>query len=102
MILHIATFNWRENVTTDAVEALTVALTAMADGIPELRSYVCGPGLGIRPGADYGVAAIVDDAAALEAYLNSPLHLEVYQQHLGEMIAERSAVQLPLSNGSLS
>jgi hypothetical protein len=102
MILHIATFNWREHVTADAVEALTTALKTMADGIPELRSYVCGAGLGIRPGADYGVAAIVDDAAALEAYLNSPLHTEVYQRHLGEMIAERSAVQLPLSSGSFS
>src|SRR5690554_6801129 len=102
MILHLATFSWRDHVTADDVSALTDALTTMADGIPELRSYVCGAGLGLRPGADYGVAAIVDDAAALEAYLNSPLHTEVYQQHLGEMIAERSAVQLPLASGSLS
>ena len=102
MILHIATFSWRDSVTADAVDALTAALSTMAGSIPELRSYVCGPALGIRPGADYGVAAIVDDAAALEAYLNAPLHTEVYQQHLGEMIAERSAVQLPLSSGSLS
>lgn len=102
MILHIATFSWRDDVTADAVSALTAALTSMAEGIPELRSYVCGAGLGLRPGADYGVAAIVDDAAALEAYLNSPLHAEVYQQHLGEMIAERSAVQLPLASGSLA
>lgn len=103
MILHIATFRWQDDVTPDAVSALTEALTAMAAGIPELRSYVCGEGLGLRPGgADYGVAAIVDDAAALDVYLDSPAHAEVYQKHLGAMIAERSAMQLPLSSGTLS
>ncbi len=103
MILHLATFRWRDDVTADAVTALTEALNTMAAGIPELRSYVCGEGLGLRPGgADYGVAAIIDDAAALEAYLASPLHLEVYEQHLGKMIAERSAIQLPLTSGELA
>lgn len=102
MILHLATFRWREGVTADAVTALTEALTTMAAGIPELRSYVCGEGLGLRPGgADYGVAAIVDDQAALDAYLDSPAHAEVYQQQLGDMIAERSAIQLPISGGAL-
>lgn len=103
MILHMATFRWKKEVTADAVTALTEALNTMARGIPELRSYVCGAGLGLRPGgADYGVAAIVEDAAALEAYLNSPLHLEVYEKHLGKMIEERSAVQLPLASGTLT
>lgn len=103
MILHLATFRWRDDITADAVSALTEALTTMAAGIPELRSYVCGEGLGLRAGgADYGVAAIVDDAAALEAYLNSPLHSAVYEQHLVEMIAERSAIQLPLTSGVLA
>jgi hypothetical protein len=103
MILHLATFRWREDVTADAVSALTDALKTMAAGIPELRSYVCGEGLGLRPGgADYGVAAIVDDAAALDAYLNSPLHKDVYDKHLGVMIAERAAIQLPLESGSLT
>lgn len=103
MILHIATFSWRDSVTPEAVSALTESLTIMAAGIPELRSYVCGDNLHLRPGgADYGVAAIVDDAEALAAYLESPLHKAVYDKHLGGMIAERSAVQLPLTEGTFS
>ena len=75
----------------------------MAAGIPALRSYVCGDNLHLRPGgADYGVAAIVDDAEGLAAYLDSPLHKAVYDKHLGSMIAERSAAQLDLAQGTLS
>jgi hypothetical protein len=103
MILHLALFSWRDDVTPDAVAALTEALTEMAAGIPELRSYVCGDNLHVRPGgADYAVAAVVDDEAALERYLDSPLHKAVYDKHLGGMIAERSAAQLPLATGNLS
>ena len=103
MILHLATFRWSDDVTDDRVEALTAALRSMAEALPMLRSYVCGPTLGVRPGGtDYAVAAIVDDADALTAYLDSPEHKAVYENHLGGMIAERSAAQLPLTDGAFS
>ena len=61
MILHIATFRWKDDVTESDVTELTASLLRMAAEIPELRSYVVGPNLHLRPGgADYGVAAIVD------------------------------------------
>ncbi|MGN6503103.1 MAG: Dabb family protein [Pseudolysinimonas sp.] len=102
MILHIASFRWKDEVTPDDVAALTDALRSMAAGISELRSSVCGENLRLRPGADYGVAAIVEDAAALGAYLDSEAHKQVYETYLGWMIAERSAAQLPVSeSGSL-
>ncbi|WP_448003109.1 Dabb family protein [Agromyces bauzanensis] len=101
MILHIATFRWKDGVTEADVTELTESLMRMAAGIPELRSYAAGPNLHLRPaGADYGVAAIVDDAAGLDAYLDHPAHQAVYEQSLGRMIAERAAVQLPISQGS--
>src|SRR3546814_613205 len=101
MILHLAAFRWKDDVTPADVAALTEALRAMAAAIPELRSYECGESLRLRPGgADYGVAAIVDDEAGLSAYLDSAAHVEVYDKHLGRMIAERSAVQLPLGEGA--
>ncbi|MDQ2661060.1 MAG: Dabb family protein [Actinomycetota bacterium] len=100
MILHIATFRWKDEITEADVTALTDALTEMAGGIPEIRSYAAGPNLHLRPGgADYGVAAIVEDAAGLDAYLDHPAHKAVYEKHLGWMIAERSAVQLPVADG---
>lgn len=102
MILHLASFHWRPEVTESDVAELTDALRAMAADIPALRSYQAGPNLHLRPGgADYGVAAIVDDAAALDVYLDSDAHLAVYDRLLGRMIAERAAVQLPIDEGSL-
>jgi hypothetical protein len=103
MILHIATFEWKEDVTDTDVAELTAALTAMAAEIPEIRSYTAGTNLHLRPaGADYGVAAIVDDAAGLDAYLDHPLHKAVYEKFIGRMMAARAAAQLPISDGSFA
>lgn len=103
MILHIAAFRWKDDVTEADVSALTDALLEMAKGIPEIKSYTAGPNLHLRPaGADYGVAAILEDAAGLDGYLDHPDHLAVYEKHLGRMIAERSAVQLPISEGAFA
>lgn len=102
MILHLAVFTWNDDVTDDDVTGLTGALTAMAAGIPELLSYTAGTNLRLRPGGDYAVAAIVEDEAALAAYLDSDAHKAVYEQYLGRMIATRSAAQLPIASGSFA
>lgn len=100
MILHLAAFVWKDDVTPDDVAGLTDALRAMAARIPELRFYECGDALRLRPGsADFGVAAVVDDEAGLSAYLDSDAHNEVYASYLSRMIASRSAVQLPVDGG---
>lgn len=103
MILHIATFRFKDEVTEADITAVTEALMRMAGGIPEIRSYAVGPNLHLRPaGADFAVAAILDDAAGLEAYLDHPSHKAVYDEFLGWMIAERSAAQLPIAGGSFA
>ena len=103
MILHLASFNWKPEVTEADVASLTAALMEMASGIPEIRSYAAGANLHLRPGgADYGVAAILEDAAGLNAYLDHPEHMAVYERYLGWMLAERSAVQLPISEGAIA
>ena len=103
MILHLAAFRWKDDVTEADVSALTAALSEMAAGIPEIKSYTAGPNLHLRPaGSDYGVVAIVDDAAGLDAYLDHPAHKAVYEKHLGRLIAERAAVQLPIESGSFA
>ena len=97
MILHLAAFTWKDDVTADDIAELTSQLRDMAAQIPELRSYHCGPNLRVRPSpADFGVAAVVDDERALEAYLDSPAHAAVYERLLGRMIADRVALQLDL------
>jgi len=101
MILHIASFTWKDEVTEADVTALTDALEKMATGIPEIRSYVAGKNLHLRPaGADYGVAAIVDESAGLDAYLAHPEHKAVDEEYLGWMLSTRAAVQLPIAEGS--
>ncbi|HWM15348.1 MAG TPA: Dabb family protein [Microbacterium sp.] len=103
MILHLASFRWKPEVTEADIAALTAALMEMASAIPEIRSYVADTNLHLRPGgADYGVAAILDDAAGLDTYLDHPDHLAVYEKYLGWMLAERSAVQLPISEGGFA
>jgi len=97
MILHLAMFTWRDDVTADDVADLTAQLTAMAAGIPALRQYHCGENLRLRPSdADYAVAAIVDDEAGLAAYLDSDAHKAVYDRLLGRMVERRQAAQLQL------
>jgi hypothetical protein len=103
MILHIAQFTWKPEVTDADVEALTSALMEMAAQIPEIRSYRAAPNLRVRPSAtDYACAAIVESADDLAAYLDHPLHKAVYDRHLGRMVAERTAAQLPIESGSLA
>lgn len=95
MILHLAFFTWNAEVTDGDVAELTAQLRAMAEQLPVLRSYQCGENVRVRPSdVDYAVAAVVDDAAALEAYLDSDLHKAVYDRLLGRMIATRAAAQL--------
>lgn len=101
MILHLATFRWKDDVTPADVVELTSRLQGMAAGIPALRSYRCGESLRLRAGgADYGVAALVDDEAGLSSYLDSAAHTAVYEALLGRMIAERGAVQLEVATGA--
>lgn len=101
MILHLAAFHWKDDVTDEDVAELTRRLTEMADGIPQLRAYSCGESLRLRPGgADFGVAALVDDGEGLAAYLDSDAHGTVYADLLGRMIAQRAAVQLEVPAGS--
>ncbi|MEU1970695.1 Dabb family protein [Microbacterium sp. NPDC019599] len=97
MILHLALFTWRDDVTPDDVADLTRQLEEMAEGIPALRRYDCGENLRLRPSdADYAVAAVVDDADGLTAYLDSEAHKAVYDRILGRMIQHRQAAQLDL------
>ncbi|MEV8272231.1 Dabb family protein [Microbacterium sp. NPDC077184] len=102
MILHLVSFRFREGVTDADVERLTAALHEMAAGIPVLLSYVAGPNLHLRPGGmDYAVTAIVARPEDLDIYLDHPAHLAVYSAHLSDMITERAAAQLPLTDGTL-
>ena len=101
MILHAALFTWKPDIDDEEVEALTAALEDMASALPMLRAYRCGPNLRLRPSpSDYGVVALVDDEAALTAYLDSPQLAAVYDAHLARMIETRQAAQIVVPDGT--
>lgn len=97
MIVHLAAFTWKAEVSPEQVEGLTRDLNAMAEQIPLIKRYVCGPALRLRDGlADFGVVAVLNDPEDIEGYLGHPLHSEVQANWLDDMVADRRAVQLPL------
>lgn len=101
MILHIALFRWKPEVTEQDVAALVPALEEMAAGIPEILGYRCGANLRLRPSpADFAVAALVADEGGLSAYLDAPEHARVYAEHLTAMVEDRQAAQIVVPDGT--
>jgi hypothetical protein len=95
VIVHLASFVWKEGTTDEQVAGVTSALWEMAREVPELRFYLCGRNLHLRPaGADFGVLALLDDAAGLDAYLGGEAHARVQREWLSQMVATRQAAQL--------
>ena len=95
MIVHLASFVWKDGTTPQQVAGVTAALYEMAREVPELRFYLCGENLRLRPaGADFGVLALTDDQAGLDAYLDSDAHARVQREWLSAMVASRQAAQL--------
>lgn len=99
MIAHLATFTWRDDADRAALSGLADELRAMAETIPSIRHYHCGENLGLRPGgADFGVIALVDDRPGLDAYLDSPAHVELVGRSIAPFLGTRQAVQLELTD----
>ena len=95
MIAHMVTFVWKDDAD---VEGLGEALQSMAAGIPEIVFYRAGENLRLRPGADFGVLAVVADEAALAAYLDAPAHVEIVTTRIAPNAASRQAVQLDVGD----
>lgn len=97
VLMHLATFTWRDTVTNDDVLAVVEGLTSLPGQIPELLSYNFGPDLGLRDGnADFAVAAVLDSSEALLAYLEHPAHVRVLTELMAPLMATRQAVQIEL------
>jgi hypothetical protein len=97
MIAHIVTFVWKDGTDPEQVAGLGDRLRAMAASIPAVRYYRAGGNLHLRPnGGDFAVMAIVDDEAALTAYLDHPAHVEAVAQGITPHLGTRTAVQLDI------
>jgi Stress responsive A/B Barrel Domain len=94
MILHVAIFRLREDVTEAEVSAVAEELAALKGTISALQNYYVGPDAGLRAGnGDFGVVAQVADEDGLIAYLEDPEHVKVASK-LRALAVERTAVQI--------
>lgn len=97
MIAHLAVFTFSPEMTEERAAALAVELRAMAAGLPSIKHYSAGPNLRMRPGgADFGVVAVLEDQAAIDAFLDSPEHVNLVAKSMTPWVLTRNAVQIEL------
>src|SRR5262245_6017440 len=78
MIRHVLCFRWNEGTTTEQVDELAAALRALPSKIPEIRSFTCGPDVGVNEGNwHFAVVAEFDDIADQTTYRDHPEHVRV-------------------------
>ena len=95
MILHVVTFTFRADVTSDELDAVDDALASLPGRIDALRSYSHGRDLRLRDGTgDYAVVALVDDPEGLVAYLEHPDHRAAVQRCIQPLVVTRQTVQI--------
>ena len=95
MIVHLVVFRWKPGVTAEQIGALERGLGGLPAVIEELREYRFGPDLGLRDGnGDFGIAATVDDADGLAAYLEHPEHRRVVEELVRPIVELRLAAQI--------
>ncbi|AUG78366.1 hypothetical protein CFP65_3576 [Kitasatospora sp. MMS16-BH015] len=77
MIRHLVLFKLNDGVAKDDERAVAgaKAFDELGPQIPELREWECGWNTSERDIAyDYAVNSLVEDGAALQAYINHPAH----------------------------
>ncbi|HTT88754.1 MAG TPA: Dabb family protein [Acidimicrobiales bacterium] len=98
MVLHLALFRWKEEVTPDAVAHLCDELAAFRRQVDCILDYHFGPDLGLRQGnADFGVAALLGSAERVPEYLDHPAHKELFTRVIAPMCESRTAVQIEVA-----
>ena len=97
MFRHVVSFNWRDDMPSGQVAAITAALRALPAEIGAIRSYSCGPDLGLDEARwDFALVADFDDAAAWRTYDVHPTHDRVRSEMIKPWVAERATVQFEI------
>src|SRR3954447_121383 len=92
---HVALFRWQPGATPAQIDAVTPALEALAATLSGVRSYTCGPSLGLSPTSyDYGVVAEFEDKAAWDAYMANGEHDRIRTELIAPIVGERAGIQL--------
>jgi hypothetical protein len=97
MFRHVVSFKWRADMPADQVAAITAGLRSLPPEIGAIRSYSCGPDLGLGQGRwDFAVVADFDDADAWRTYDAHPTHERVRSEMILPWVAERATVQFEI------
>ncbi|HEV7624758.1 MAG TPA: Dabb family protein [Amnibacterium sp.] len=79
-VIHVVLVRWRAEAGDDAREAVRAGVRGLATAVPGVLGIEEGPSVspeGLEQGNDYGFVVTFVDAAARDAYLPHPVHLEV-------------------------
>ena len=95
MIRHVVLFRFRADATAAQVEAAGEALRGMRGRIPEVRAVTWGPNL--APSAaewPWVLVVTVDDMAAVQRYVDHPVHADIVARLLAPYREARLAVDV--------
>ncbi|GBL21046.1 hypothetical protein EMGBS4_11060 [Acidimicrobiaceae bacterium] len=96
MLQHVVAITWNDQVPANYHQVIDEVLRDMVKQIKTVRSYHCGPDLGVSAAtnANYLIAATFDDVAGWRAYDEDPLHNEIRAKYFKPYIASRTASQI--------
>jgi hypothetical protein len=98
MIRHVVLFRFNEGTTADQIEDLAASLRALPGQIPEIRSFRCGPDVGVNDGNwEFAVVAEFDSIEDQTTYRDHPAHVKVIDEKIAPIRADRAAVQYDAS-----
>jgi hypothetical protein len=79
-VVHVVLVRWRAGADGDAREAVRAGVRGLASAVPGVLGIEEGPSVspeGLEQGHGYGFVVTFADAAARDAYLPHPAHVEV-------------------------
>ena len=95
MILHLVLFRFKAGTTSDRIAQAGEALLAMRRNIPEIRDIRWGLNLGPSAGEYSHVLSVaLDDMAAVQRYLDHPVHRQTLAEQLADIREARLAVDV--------
>jgi hypothetical protein len=94
MFRHVVMFRWKDDVTSEHIEAVSAGLDDLVSTIDEIKSYRHGPDAGLSDqNFDYVVVGDFDSVADYEVYRDHPVHQELIANLIAGRLAGRAAVQ---------
>lgn len=94
MIRHVVLFTWDDEMTAEQEKQFAAELTALAPRLAGVRSFHCGPDVGLVEGNfDFAVVADFDDAESYLAYRSNAEHQDIISRFSGPHGKVRASVQ---------